>query len=79
MLRDRLDPLIDGHNDVPVVIDLAELTYCDSSGLRELISAAARCKKRAQSFRVIRARAAVKRVIEITATTEAMNLDGKDF
>jgi anti-sigma B factor antagonist len=67
----------DGTTRSVVVMDLLELTYCDSSGIRTLLKAAARCQRDGTRFRTVGAGASVRRVLEITDTVEALNLTGE--
>ena len=61
-----------------LLLDFSELTYCDSAGIRALLQAAAQCNRNGTQFRVIRAGAAVRRVLELTDTLEALNLDSDE-
>ena len=61
-----------------ILIDLTELRYCDSSGIRALLFAADRCRKAGTTLRVMGAHGTVRRVFEITGTVEFLNLDGAD-
>src|SRR5690348_9418100 len=76
-LRDHVASIINanGQGASSVMVDLAGLSYCDSSGIHELIDAASRCRERALAFKVVGARASVRRVIELTNTAEIINLE----
>jgi anti-sigma B factor antagonist len=58
-----------------LVVDVAALTFLDSSGVRGLLQAAARCEKENVGFRVEGASGAIRRVFEITYTLEALHVD----
>jgi anti-sigma B factor antagonist len=62
-----------------VVVDLAALTYCDSSGVRALVCASRRCADDGGEFRVIGARGAVRRVFEITNTSGILNVQDENI
>jgi anti-sigma B factor antagonist len=57
-----------------IVFDLSELTYCDSSGIRALLQASARCAKDGPDMQVVGAHGLVRRVIDLTHTADALNL-----
>ena|SRR5436190_10457854 len=57
-----------------VVFDLNELTYCDSSGIRALLQAAARCAKDGTDMQVVGVRGVVRRVIQLTHTADSLNV-----
>lgn len=59
--------LRDGSQDV--VLDCAELLFCDSSGLRALL-VIRRSQPDGATFSVVRARPAVRQVLEITGLTD---------
>jgi stage II sporulation protein AA (anti-sigma F factor antagonist) len=48
-----------------VLLDLAELTFCDSSGLGVLIAASQRVDRRGSSFAVCNLQPAVRRVFDV--------------
>jgi anti-sigma B factor antagonist len=58
-----------------MLIDLSELRYCDSSGLREFIRAAKLCAGNGTTLRVGGATARVRRVFELTGTAEIVGLE----
>jgi anti-sigma B factor antagonist len=49
-----------------VVVDLARTTFVDSLALAALVAAAKRARACGRSFRVVRPRASVRRIFEIT-------------
>lgn len=58
-----------------ILIDVTDLDYCDSSGIRALLSAAERCHQDGITFRVVGARGTIRRVFELTHTVELLHLD----
>jgi anti-sigma B factor antagonist len=60
--------IVDGESDQPVVIDLTEVTFIDSSGLRSLLSASRRAGDRGTEVVLRSPSAAVRRLLEITGT-----------
>lgn len=54
--------------DGAIVVDLAELTFMDGSGLRVFLAAAARAVEQGHAFAIINASRSVRRVFELTAT-----------
>ena len=57
-----------------IVVDLAALSYCDSAGIRVLLSIAARGARDGISVRVHRAQPQIRRVFELTSVVEALDL-----
>ena len=51
-----------------LLVDLAELSYCDSSGIRVLLLAAALCASKGVEMRIVGAQWNVRRVFELTNT-----------
>jgi len=72
---EAFEQAFDGGNRSLILIDLSDLTYCDSSGIRALLIAAGKCRNFGVRFRVVGARGAVLRVIELTDTVDILNLD----
>lgn len=57
------------------VIDLAELTFIDSSGIAELLRVGRTAAERGQHFKLRQPSPAVHRVLEITGLLEHFGLD----
>lgn len=55
-----------------IVIDLSELTFMDSTGLKLLLEASARARANSNRFRLIRGSRRVQRVFELTKTEELL-------
>lgn len=64
------DHLLDG----PVILDLAALEFCDSSGLRTLLDIHRRATARDVSLRLAGVGMEVNRVLELTGTLEYFDL-----
>ena len=65
-LKSILADHIDSGNE-PVLLDLRELNYIDSSGISVLLYAFTQCRKRQMGLCFLNIRGSVKRVIELTS------------
>ena len=65
-LRDLVD-----HQDGPVLMDLAGLTFCDAAGLGVLARAAGYARRAGRSLRLTAARPGLVRIMRITGMDEA--------
>ena len=63
-VEDRLRPMVE--TDIPVVIDLAELMYCDSQGVRLFFNLGLAAKSHGGPMTMANAHGIVKRVFDIT-------------
>ena len=81
VLRARVDAMWGDarHRPAFFLLDLAELSYCDSSGVRQLLQIAAQCQRNGTSFRVLAPRPAVREVFEMTNTIELLNVEQHAF
>jgi anti-sigma B factor antagonist len=61
---------------VELVLDLGELRFCDSSGVREVVAAANLCIERSVKFSVIRAQSNVRRIFEIVGLADILEDEG---
>ena len=62
--------------DVPdLVLDFAGLTFCDSSGMREVFNTARRCIESGRRLRIVNAQPAIRRVFEMTDTADLLDDD----
>jgi anti-sigma B factor antagonist len=57
-----------------VVLDLSQLTFLDSTGLRCVITAAERAREQERRFVIVRGPDAVQRVFEITRLEERLEI-----
>jgi anti-sigma B factor antagonist len=55
-----------------LVVDLARLTFCDSSGIDVLLKAGAEAESRGVTFRVARPRGIVRRSMEVLGVLESL-------
>ena len=60
----------------PVVIEMSEVTFVDSSGLRSLIAASQRATSAGRRVRLVAPSAVLVRLLDITATTSMFDIDG---
>ncbi len=67
--------ILDGESELPVVIDLTEVTFIDSSGLRSLLSASRRAGERGTEVVLRSPSAAVRRLLEITGTEAQFRIE----
>ena len=71
----ELDETLEGLGDAPVIVDLRELDYCDSVGLRLLLQRDAEAQQRGQRLAVVPGRApVVERLFEATDAGERLRL-----
>ncbi len=62
-----------------LIIDLREVTFMDSSGLRVLLSAHKRAEAEGHEFALIRGGDAVERLLEVTGLAERLTVLEADF
>ncbi len=65
-------------SDDDVIIDLGEVCFIDSSGLRSLLSAARRARERASRVVLRNVGPEIARLLEITGTTDQFVIAGND-
>jgi anti-anti-sigma factor len=70
--------ILDRESQLPVVIDLTEVTFIDSSGLRSLLSASRRAGERGTEVVLRSPSAAVRRLLAITGTEGQFRIEGGD-
>lgn len=66
LLHERLADIIDAQGNLAVVLDLAELTFVDSSGLTALVTAHKRLQSHGGRLVLTRPGPATRRALEIT-------------
>lgn len=62
----------------PIVIDLTDVTFIDSSGLRSLLGASRRADERGAAVVLRSPSPSVRRLLEITGTTARFRIEGVD-
>jgi anti-sigma B factor antagonist len=69
--------LAEAYKDPPaeLVIDLTDVRYCDSSGIREFVRAAQLCAATGTELRLIGATRTVRRVFDITGLTDVFSFE----
>ncbi len=72
-LEDALVPVVESANDVR--IDLADLEYISSAGLRVLLSAHKSLTSKGGSLVICNPQDSVREVFEITGLNEALNIE----
>lgn len=65
---------VEGEGPATVVLDLARLTFLDSSGLRVIVSADQRARRENRRFVLVRGPETVQRVFSITRLDEQLEL-----
>jgi anti-anti-sigma factor len=71
-LTDALREAVIRSDATAIIVDFAEVTFCDSSGIAALDEAYGAATARPIRLRVINVRPAVRRVLEITGTFGAL-------
>ncbi len=67
-----------GEGATSIVIDLAGVTFLDSTGLSVLVAALKRCQSVGGTVRLMSLRPNVRRVLEITGLTDAFQVGPAD-
>ena len=62
-------------NGEPVVLDLGDVDFIDSSGLRTLLAATRRASQRGTVVRLRNVRPTVRRMLEITGTADQFEIE----
>jgi anti-sigma B factor antagonist len=62
-------------NEAPIVLDLGDVDFIDSSGLRTLLGASRRAGERGTAVHLRNVGSAVRRMLDITGTTEQFRLE----
>ena len=67
-----------GNGTRGVVLDLSELVFMDSTGLRAVLAAEKLCSGDGQEFSLVGANGAVKRLFELTGVIGALRFESED-
>jgi anti-anti-sigma factor len=73
LLENELDRIVADHEPSGVVIDLSDLAFMDSTGLRLIVLADDRARGDGRRLTLVRGQPDVHRVFEITRMTERLN------
>ncbi len=76
LLEHELDRISADHAPSAVVLDLSELDFMDSTGLRLIVLADARAREEGRRFAVVRGAPDVHRVFEITRMSDRLKILG---
>ena len=77
ILEQHLARVLD-QGSTSIVIDLAEVTFLDSTGLSVLVAGLKRCQGSGGDLRVASPQPNVRRVLEVTGLADVFHLDGPD-
>jgi anti-anti-sigma factor len=61
---------VDGEGETLIVLDLQQLRFIDSTGLRSVLSVLERCRKRGQGFAITPGSQQVQRLLSVTGVAE---------
>ena len=73
LLEHELDRVTADHEPRAIVLDLSELDFMDSTGLRLVVLADNRAREENRRFALVRGRGDVHRVFEITRMTDRLH------
>ncbi|HYN93521.1 MAG TPA: STAS domain-containing protein [Pilimelia sp.] len=76
-LGEHVDDLLSGGHP-RIVVDLHDLTFCDSSGLNAFVQGDRRCTAEGGWLRVTRPRGHVARVLELSGVAEVLAYSGDE-
>lgn len=65
---------VEGEGPATIVLDLKQVTFLDSSGLRTIVAADHRAKSANRRFAVVRGPQAIQRIFEITHLDDQLEL-----
>ena len=77
ILEQHLARVLD-QGSTSIVIDLAQVSFLDSTGLSVLVAGLKRCQGSGGDLRVESPQPNVRRVFEVTGLADVFNLDGPD-
>jgi anti-anti-sigma factor len=72
LLENELDRIVADHEPSALVIDLSNLAFMDSTGLRLIVLADDRSRRDGRALTLVRGQPDVQRVFEITRMTERL-------
>ena len=68
--------LLNGQSDGQIIIDLGDVSFIDSSGLRCLLGASRRAHERGTNVSLRHVGNEVRRLLQITGTTDQFSIEG---
>jgi anti-sigma B factor antagonist len=81
----QTSPILDSHLQqvlgdgvASIVVDLAEVTFLDSTGLSVLVAGLKRCQEAGGTLQVVSPRPHVRRIFEVTGLTDAFQVEALD-
>ena len=74
LVEHELDRLVSDHDAHELVIDLSELEFMDSTGLRTVVSADARAREEGRRLAVVRGPEPVDRIFSVTRLDERIEI-----
>jgi anti-anti-sigma factor len=72
-LEERLEQALDGGSEL-VILDLRQIEFMDSTGLRVLLSTHQRARERGKRFGLVRGAEQVERVLRLTGVGELLTV-----
>jgi anti-sigma B factor antagonist len=67
-----------GNGGSAIVLDVSEVTFMDSTGLRAVLAADRLCRGRGHALSLAGANGAVQRLFELTGVSGALQFEGRD-
>jgi anti-sigma B factor antagonist len=77
VLHEHLQEVLDTGTS-SIIVDLGDVTFLDSTGLRVLIAAFQRCQRAGGELRIVSPQPNVRRVLEITGLTDLFHVQAPD-
>lgn len=75
-VESAIEDALAGEEGVDMMIDVDAVTFLDSTGLRVLVAAHARCAGEGRSLTLVNPSIAVSRILEITGLGQTLLADG---
>jgi len=75
-VESAIEEALAGEEGVEITIDLEGVTFLDSTGLRVLVAAHARCAGEGRSLTLVNPSASVSRILEITGLGQTLLAEG---
>lgn len=75
-VESAIEEALAGEDGTEITIDLAAVTFLDSTGLRVLVTAHARCAGEGRNLTLVNPSPAVSRILEITGLGQTLLAEG---